>query len=91
MTLCGSIVGSLFAVSILLGQGALSAEKDALPLVYESGFEQGADDWQPTDENAWKVKKTDQGNVYSQFKKNSKYKPPHRSPYNISLLKDVVV
>ena len=87
----GSFVCSLCVVSLLLGQGAPGAEKDALPLVYESGFEKGADDWQPTDSNAWKVKKTDQGNVYSQFKKNSKYKPPHRSPYNISLLKDVLV
>ena len=87
----GSLVCSLCVVSLLFGQAALGAEKDALPLVYESGFEKGADDWQPTDKNAWKVKKTDKGNVYSQFKKHSKYTPPHRSPYNISLLKDVVV
>jgi hypothetical protein len=29
--------------------------------------------------------------VYSQFVKQSQYEPPHRSPYNISLLKDVRV
>jgi hypothetical protein len=91
LTCRGLLTCSLLAVSLLMGQGAPGAEKDTLPLLYESGFEKGADDWQPTDENAWKVKKTDKGNVYSQFKKHSKYKPPHRSPYNISLLKDVIV
>ena len=92
MLICrGFLDCSLCAAMLLIGQDAMGAEKDALPLVYESDFEKGADDWQPTDESAWKVKKTDEGNVYSQFKKRSKYKPPHRSPYNISLLKDVVV
>jgi hypothetical protein len=32
-----------------------------------------------------------EGAVYSQHKKRSNYEPPHRSPYNISLLEDVVV
>ncbi len=61
-----------------------------LPLVFEDNFENGADNWQPTDAKAWKVNVTDQGKVYEQFKM-SNYKPPHRSPFNISLLKDVVV
>ncbi len=81
--LCGVICGTV--------QHATVAEDKALPLVYEDDFEDGAKHWQPTDEEAWKVKKTDAGQVYSQFKKRSSYDPPHRSPYNISLLKDINV
>ena len=33
----------------------------------------------------------DGNHVYSQFKKKSDFKPPVRSPYNRSLLKDVLV
>ena len=47
--------------------------------------------WEPTDPSAWKVKKTEKGHVYSQFKKRSNYKPPHRSPLNISWRKEPVV
>jgi len=67
----------------------LAAEPD-LPLVYEDDFEKGAANWEPTDPDAWRIAETDRGKVYNQFK-NSKYRPPHRSPYNISLIKDVVV
>ncbi|HID77024.1 MAG TPA: hypothetical protein EYP56_13635 [Planctomycetaceae bacterium] len=61
-----------------------------LPLVLADDFEQGAGNWQPTDPSAWRIVQTDRGKVYNQFK-NSKYRPPFRSPYNIALLKDVVV
>jgi len=74
---------SVFAV----GPGAIAAD---LPLVFEDNFEKGADGWQPTDATAWKIAETDRGKVYNQFK-NSKYKPPHRSPLNISLVKNVSV
>jgi len=61
-----------------------------LPLVVSEGFETGADRWQPTDEQSWKIAETPSGNVYSLFK-DSTYQPPYRSPVNISLLKDAVV
>ncbi len=64
---------------------------DPLPVVYSEDFEKGADNWQPMDPDQWKVKKTDQGQVFSQYEKKSKYKPPFRSPTNIAILKDVVV
>jgi hypothetical protein len=64
---------------------------DPLPVVYQDDFEQGADHWQPFDAKQWRVKEVDGGHVYSQYEKKSAYKPPHRSPTNISLLKDVVV
>ena len=66
-----------------------SAEKE-LPLVFQDDFENGADHWQPTDAKAWKIVETKRGKVYSQFQQ-SNYKPPRRSPLNISLVKDVSV
>ena len=70
---------------------AMAAEKGGLPLVFEDDFEKGADNWQPTDKTAWKIKEGDKGNAYGLAKKVSKYKPPHRSPHNIALIKDVAV
>jgi sugar lactone lactonase YvrE len=67
-----------------------STSSEKLPLVFQDDFENGADHWQPTDPKAWKILPTDKGKVYSQFQQ-SKYQPPHRSPFNISLLKDIQV
>ncbi len=75
---------------ILMAVPAAAAEKAKLPLVFQDGFEKGADRWKPTDPEAWRIVETDRGKVYNQFK-NSDYKPPHRSPYNIALVKDVLV
>jgi len=78
------------ASTLLLGVFAPAAEKPDWPLLFSDDFEKGADRWQPTDPQAWKIAETDRGKIYSQFK-GSKYAPPHRSPYNISLVKDVIV
>jgi hypothetical protein len=59
-----------------------------LPLLFQEEFEKGADRWEPTDPKGWKVIKTDRGQVFSQFEKKGNYNPPHRSPFNIALLKD---
>jgi len=85
---CPMILACL--LSLATGTQALAAEQTDLPLVFEDDFENGADRWQPTDPAAWKIVETDNGKVYNQFK-NSKYSPPHRSPLNISLVKDVSV
>jgi hypothetical protein len=73
----------------------LSAEDAAatseLPVVYKTDFAQGASEWQPFDEKQWKVIEADGRHLYSQFEKKTTFKPPHRSPTNISLLKDVTV
>ncbi len=61
-----------------------------LPLLVSEDFDQGADRWQPTDKAAWKIVATPQGPVYSLFRQ-SQYAPPHRSPLNFALLKDVIV
>lgn len=80
-------------LSALLVAGLLSvveAGETKLPLVFEEDFEKGAERWQPTDPLAWKIVKTDRGQVYNQFQQ-SKFKPPQRSPFNIALARDVVV
>lgn len=79
-----AVVAVLFAVPF-----ALAA--DELPVVYTDDFEKGMDAWQPLDADQWNIKKTDAGQLLSQHEKKSKYKPPHRSPTNIALLKDVNV
>ena len=61
-----------------------------LPLVYSTGFDEAPDKWKPTDHRAWRVIEQDGDRVYS-LHRQSKYKPPHRSPINYSLVKDVVV
>ncbi len=80
-------VGLLSVVALLVAAAARAAD---LPLLINEDFEQGAARWQPTDERAWKVVQTAQGKVYNLFQQ-SQYKPPHRSPVNFALLKDVVV
>ena len=79
------------AACILLGSGSvIPADEDALPLVYENDFEKSADEFTPTDASAWQLVSGRGGQVYAQSAK-SKYDPPHRSPVNIALLKDVSV
>src|SRR5438309_1643154 len=84
----------LTLLMLLIPGGAISrAAGDPptqLPFVFQTDFSRGADQWQPTDPAAWKVVKTDKGFFYSQFQQ-SKYKPPHRSPFNMSLVRDLVV
>ena len=77
-------------ITLLAAVSAPAAEECGLPLVCEDDFEEGSAKWQPTDAKAWRIAETDRGKVYNQFK-NSDYRPPHRSPYNIALLKDVTV
>jgi hypothetical protein len=68
---------------------ATAAERE-LPLVFSEDFEKGAERWQPTDAAAWKI--TDEGGSkrYHQHQQ-SKVKTKVRSPFNYSLIKDVVV
>jgi hypothetical protein len=74
----------------LLTGTTFAAEQDGLPLAFEDEFEQGSKHWQSTDAKAWRIRETDGGKVYNQFQ-TSDYQPPHRSPLNISLVKDVKV
>src|SRR5262245_24552199 len=84
VAMIAAVLASAFASTSL-------AEEQELPFVFEDDFEKGAENWQPSDAKAWDVKKTDKGQVYSQHKKQSDFKPPHRSPFNLSLRKDALV
>ncbi len=64
---------------------ALAQEVD-----FKEDFEKGFERWEPTDPAAWRLEDGPTGKCLSQFAK-SKYTPPHRSPFNLALLKDVVV
>ncbi len=89
----------LLLLAAILGLSSLAKSQgaDELPVVFADDFEKGADQWQPSDAKAWKVKmipgsKPDEKNgVFSQHAKKSNFNPPHRSPFNIALLKDVTV
>src|SRR6185295_13027095 len=61
-----------------------------LPELVREDFEKGADRWEFSDSEAWKVGDTDKGKSLILFKKTTP-KTPHRSPFAIALLKDVVV
>src|SRR5690242_17324424 len=84
--------GLLAPMALLASLAVTSrAGEPQLPLVFEDNFARGADAWQPTDPAAWKVIGVKGGGkAFSQFKQ-SKYKPPHRSPLNFALRKDVLV
>ena len=81
----------LFALITIASLAFTARAADPLPIVFQEDFEKGADRWQPQDPLQWKIEKTDKGQVFSQFEKKTNYKPPHRSPTNVALLKDVVV
>ncbi len=69
---------------------AARAEVPEAPLLVREDFAAGADRWKPTDADAWRVSEADGSQVY-ELHKQSEYRPPHRSPANITLLRDVVV
>ena len=61
-----------------------------LPVLVTEDFEKGADRWEFSDPQAWKVLETPKGKVLSLFERTTP-KPPHKSPFGIALLKDVLV
>jgi hypothetical protein len=81
---------TVFCAVVFLQAPSSFADDPKRPLLFTDDFEQGADRWQATDAKAWKIVKTEQGCHYNQFQ-TSKYKPTHRSPLNIALVKDLRV
>lgn len=69
---------------------ACAADLAALPLLVQDDFTDGAERWKPTDPAAWRIEKDGDNPVY-RLHKQSDYRPPHRSPVNISLLHDLYV
>jgi hypothetical protein len=85
------LLSSLWVALMVAGVCLAAEPEQKFPLLVAEDFENGAARWKPSDPLGWKITKTDTGNVYSQFKKQSDYKPPYRSPFNFSLLQDVPV
>jgi hypothetical protein len=83
-----ALLGLVCLLASAGADGDVSPRVAAMPLAFRDDFENGADHWQPTDPAAWSIAATDGGHVY-RLAKASKYRPPHRSPYNIALLRDV--
>ena len=69
--------------------GTIAKEMNGLPLVFSDDFESGASRWEPTDGAAWELMKEDGNTVYGLNRRVSDYKPKHRSPHNIALIKDI--
>jgi hypothetical protein len=80
------LAGAVLAVTAFVA----SQVRAELPLVLNEDFESGSARWQPLDDESWKIVDTPRGKVYS-LVRNSRYKPPYRSPVNIALLKGIVV
>ena len=85
-----------FALSAVLGCVASTfnaQETDphglGLPLVFTEDFAKGADKWETTDANAWRLAEDNGNPVFGLKQRKSDYQPVHRSPLNIALIKGV--
>jgi hypothetical protein len=61
----------------------------AKPVKITDNFERGASRRQPTDAPNWRLAGDNDGRVYELHQSKTSFKPPHRSPLNHALLKDV--
>lgn len=78
----------LLALVTLCLSPMLFAEE--LPLIFKDDFSAGAKNWEPTDPAAWKISEVDGDPAYEILGK-SKYEPPYRSPFNVSMRRDGIV
>lgn len=63
-----------------------------LPLLLDENFANGADKWKPASPEGWKLIDIEGGKAFSEFKNTDiTKKVPHRSPWNIAMLKDINV
>ena len=76
-------------VFALLLSFSLHAAADTDPPALRETFSDGSAAWETTDASAWKIRKIADNAVFELTKKHSDYKPPHRSPFNIALRKDL--
>jgi len=76
--------------ALLAALAILAPRQDELPVLLKEDFEKGADRWEFSDPAAWKVAEGPTGKLLSLFQKTQP-KTPHRSPFGMALLKDVVV
>ncbi len=74
----------------LIAGGLLILCSQELPVLLSEDFEKGVDRWEFSDPKAWKLEDTPKGKVLSLFEKTTP-KTPHKSPFAVAVLKDVVV
>ena len=92
----GWLAGCGLAIMLAASQPARAAEPE-LPILVSENFEHGMDRWQTTDpdpaKSVWLITAggKGEGNHILRVIGPSDYKPPHRSPWSIAWLKDVVV
>lgn len=67
------------------------ASEEPLPLVVEDEFEENRQQWEMLDSDSWEFAVVDGRSVLSLFRKESSYKPPHRSPTHLAILKEPAV
>ena len=85
-----AVVLMILAV-VLTGCNGLAESNGGRTALFNADFEDGRlDGWEATDPNAWRVESGRGGKVLALFGK-SNYRAKVRSPYNINLVKDVVV
>jgi hypothetical protein len=80
---------ALLSLLVTLGFAMSAPADEALPLVFEDNFSQGADRWEPTDPAAWTLGKDGERAVWGLNKRQSAYQPKVRSPHNVALVKDL--
>ena len=56
-------------------------------VAFEDDFEKGIESWEIVDPDSWKLEDHGKGQSLSIIKRESAYKPEHRSPLHISLIK----
>ncbi len=61
------------------------------PEVVREDFQKNAERWKPVHPEGWRLEKEGENQFFHQFVKTSPYKPPHRSPLHIAMLRDVQV
>lgn len=95
MKLISKAIAASAAVLLSLQPAAsLQAQETAeveLELVAEDDFEENRGQWEWLDPKSWQFAVSDERGVMSQFVRAASYKPPHRSPFHVALLKDQVV
>jgi len=87
LALCTFFGLALIALSPATRLGA----EQPWPVLLREDFQMGAQRWQPFDPTVWRIESDGENFYYSQYRKDTSYKPPHRSPLLISLLQQPVV
>jgi len=88
-----AFVSALVIMALSLGTDAARGEEipQGMKLVFEEDFEQGRSRWETTDDTNWELHEHDHGKALGIVRRHSDYKPKHRSPLTIALIKDLEV